>query len=207
MRPYHAAALLSFPFLLALAACKPDAGAPASEAPPAQRSGEASAPAPAPAPDGGAPAAQEAGDPATDAAFPTLQLATIDGRPYDLAERRGRWVVVNFWATWCKPCVKEMPELSALDAMREHIEVIGLAYDDSDPKDIEAFLRQHPVSYPIAIVDTFDPPKSFATPRGLPTTYLIAPDGKLVKKFMGPITAGDLETAIAEAGGPKAPAG
>ena len=113
-------------------------------------------------------------------------------------------MVVNFWATWCKPCVKEMPDLSALDAMREHIEVLGLAYDDSEPQDIRGFLQKHPVVYPIAIVDTYDSPKSFAIPRGLPTTYLIAPDGKVVKKFMGPITARDIEAAIAAAGGPKA---
>lgn len=150
------------------------------------------------------PAAEKPADRTVD--IPVLQVKTLDGADYALATHRGKWVVVNFWATWCKPCVKEMPELSALDAMREHVEVIGLAYDDSDPKDIQAFLRQHPVSYPIAIVDTFDPPKSFATPRGLPTTYLIAPNGKLAKKFMGPVTAGDIESAIAAAGGPKPPA-
>jgi hypothetical protein len=100
-----------------------------------------------------------------------------------------------------------MPDLSALDAMREHIEVLGLAYDDSDPRDIAAFLQKHPVSYPIAIVDTYDPPRAFATPRGLPTTYLIAPDGRMVKKFMGPITAAEIEGAIAAAGGPRPASG
>ncbi|KQY55150.1 TlpA disulfide reductase family protein [Lysobacter sp. Root494] len=206
MRLHHAA-LLSIPFALALAACKPTAEAPkpqqaAQPATGAPATGPATASNPAPQPAG------EAAKPAEtmDAEFPTLQLATLDGTPYDLAQHRGKWVVVNFWATWCKPCVKEMPELSALDAMREHIEVIGLAYDDSDPKDIQAFLRQHPVAYPVAIVDTYDPPRSFATPRGLPTTYLIGPDGKVVKKFMGPVTAGDIESVIAASGGPKPPA-
>lgn len=202
MRLHHAALLL-FPFALVLAACKPTTDAPRQQtAQPAPVAEPATPP-----PSGATPATEPVPPPeAMDAEFPTLQLAMIDGTPYDLAQHRGKWVVVNFWATWCKPCVKEMPELSALDAMREHIEVIGLAYDDSDPKDIQAFLRQHPVSYPIAIVDTFDPPKSFATPRGLPTTYLIAPDGKLAKKFMGPVTAGDIESAISAAGGPKPPA-
>ncbi len=184
---------------LALAACRPAGDAPAPDA--------AQTPAPPPAtPQQDAPATPADAPPA-DAEFPTLQLATIDGQQYDLAAHRGKWVVVNFWATWCKPCVKEMPDLSALDAMREHIDVLGLAYDDSDPKDIAAFLEAHPVVYPVAIVDTFDPPKSFATPRGLPTTYLIAPDGRLAKKFMGPITAADIEAAIAAAGGPKPAAG
>lgn len=192
MRLHHAA-LLSLPFALMLVACKPTQAPKPQEAAPAPATAQVAEPA-------------KAGE-AVDAEFPSLQLATINGAQYDLAQHRGKWVVVNFWATWCKPCVKEMPDLSALDAMREHIEVIGLAYDDSDPKDIAAFLQEHPVSYPIAIVDTFDPPKAFATPRGLPTTYLIAPDGKMAKKFMGPITAGEIESAIATAGGPKPKAG
>ena len=138
--------------------------------------------------------------------FPTLELTTLDGGQYDLAAHRGKWVVVNFWATWCKPCIKEMPELSALDAMREHVEVIGLAYDDITPADIRAFLQKRPVAYPIAIVDVYDPPKDFATPRGLPMTYLVGPDGRVAKKFLGPVTAKEIETAIAEKGGPEVPA-
>lgn len=137
---------------------------------------------------------------------PALKLATLDGAQYDLAAHRGKWVVVNFWATWCSPCLKEMPELSALDAMREHVEVIGLAYEDIAPADLQAFLKQHPVVYPVAIVDVYDPPKDFATPRGLPMTYLIAPDGKIAKQFLGPVTASEVEAAIAAAGGPKAAA-
>ncbi|MDQ3270143.1 MAG: TlpA family protein disulfide reductase [Pseudomonadota bacterium] len=138
------------------------------------------------------------------AGVPSLLIDTIDGKNYDLAARRGKWVVVNFWATWCAPCIKEMPELSALDAMHEHIEVVGLAYEDIDVAGIREFLQKHPVVYPIAIVDTYDPPADFDTPRGLPMTYLIGPDGKVAKKVLGPVTAEDIETAIAEAGGPAA---
>lgn len=137
-------------------------------------------------------------------AVPTLKLAAIDGKPYDLSAHRGKWVVVNFWATWCAPCLKEMPELSALDAMREHIEVVGLAYEEIEPKELQAFLTEHPVVYPIAIVDVYDPPKDFETPRGLPMTYLIAPDGKVAKRFLGPVTAKEIESAIAAAGESKA---
>ncbi len=136
--------------------------------------------------------------------IPTLRIATIDGKPYDLAAHRGNWVVVNFWATWCGPCLKEMPELSALDAMRENIDVIGLAYEDIEAADMQAFLKTHPVVYPVAIVDVYNPPADFATPRGLPMTYLIAPDGKVAKQFLGPVTAKDIEAAIATSGAAKA---
>ena len=109
---------------------------------------------------------------------------------------------MNFWATWCGPCLKERPELSALAAMREHVEVLGLAYEEIEPADLQAFLHQHPVVYPVAIVDVYDPPRDFATPRGLPMSYLIGPDGKVARQFLGPVTAKDIEAAIAAAGGP-----
>ncbi len=135
------------------------------------------------------------------AEVPQLELPTVDGGRYDLAAHRGKWVVVNFWATWCAPCLKEMPELSALHAMRQNIEVVGLAYEDIEPADMQAFLKERPVAYPIVILDTFDPPKDFATPRGLPMSYLIAPDGKVAKEFLGPVSAREIEQAIAAAGG------
>lgn len=135
------------------------------------------------------------------AEHPTLKLPTVDGKAYDLAEHRGKWVVVNFWATWCAPCLKEMPELSALHAMRNNIEVVGLAYEDIEPAEMQAFLKEHPVAYPIAIVDTYQPPADFAVPRGLPMSYLIGPDGKIAKQFLGPVEARDIEAAIAAAGG------
>ena len=128
---------------------------------------------------------------------PALRVATLDHGDYDLADHRDKWVVVNFWATWCAPCLKEMPELSALDAMNEHVEVIGLAYEDIDVAAMREFLASHPVVYPIAIVDVYAPPADFETPRGLPMTYLVAPGGKVAERFLGPVTAADIEQAIA----------
>jgi thiol-disulfide isomerase/thioredoxin len=191
--------VVSMLFALSLAACKPS-----TDTPPQQAAKPATPATPQPSLTAPAESVEPAEQEPADSTMPTLQIAALDGGQYDLAAHRGKWVVVNFWATWCKPCVKEMPELSALDAMREHIEVVGLAYDDTAPDDLRAFLKKHPVVYPIAIVDTYDPPKAFETPRGLPMTYLIAPDGRMVKKFMGPVTAKEIEGEIAKAGGPAA---
>lgn len=101
-------------------------------------------------------------DPATQqrmAQRPRLQGKTVIGKPYDLAAHRGKWVLVNVWATWCEPCLKEMPELSALYRRRRDVEVVGLAYEDSTPEEILTFLRSHPVAYPIILVDVSNPLK------------------------------------------------
>ncbi len=140
------------------------------------------------------------------ATVPTLQVKTLDGADYTLAAHRGKWVVVNFWATWCGPCLKEMPDLSALDKDNAHIDVIGLAYEDIEADELKAFLAERPVVYPVAILDVYNPPADFATPRGLPLTYLIAPDGKVARQFLGPVTGKEIEAAIAAAGGPAAKA-
>ncbi|SFW60856.1 TlpA family protein disulfide reductase [Luteibacter sp. UNCMF366Tsu5.1] len=135
---------------------------------------------------------------AATAATPELKVTTLDNKPFDLAAQRGKWVVVNYWATWCVPCIKEMPDISNYVKGHKDVVAIGLAFEDTDAKDIVAFLDKHPVAYPIAQVDVTAPPKDFDPPKGLPTTYLIAPDGHVAQRFVGPITAAKLDEAIAK---------
>ena len=144
-----------------------------------------------------------AGAQAEPAKMPTLSVKTLDGGTFDLAAERGKWVIVNFWATWCSPCIKEMPDISKFVASRSDVSAIGLAFGGEEIADVTGFLEKHPVKYPIANVPLESPPKDFGAPKGLPTTFLIAPDGSLAKKFTGPITAGELEKAIAAAGSKK----
>jgi len=134
---------------------------------------------------------------AVEAKKPVLALKTLDGKPFDLAAERGKWVIVNFWATWCSPCIKEMPDISKFVASRDDVRAIGLAFGGEELSDVTDFLKAHPVQYPIANVPLETPPKDFGAPKALPTTYLIAPDGSIAKKFTGPITTADLEKAIA----------
>lgn len=169
--------------LVLLAGCQP-AAEPAPEA----------APAPAPA------AAASDTAPAEAPTHPTLVVETLDHGTFDLSAQRGGWVVVNFWATWCKPCLKEIPDFSAFDAARDDVQVIGLAYEEIDEAAMREFLAKLPAGYPIALLDVYDPPADFETPRGLPMTYLIAPDGRVAKKFLGPVTSQELAAAITEAG-------
>jgi thiol-disulfide isomerase/thioredoxin len=106
-------------------------------------------------------------------------------------------VIVNYWATWCAPCLKELPDISAyVSAHKDTVAAVGLAFEDSDKADIEKYLKEHPISYPVAQIDVMEPPKDFDVPKGLPNTYLIAPDGHVAKVFLGPITPKDLDAVI-----------
>ncbi|MDE2156612.1 MAG: TlpA family protein disulfide reductase [Xanthomonadaceae bacterium] len=127
---------------------------------------------------------------------PTLHVTTLDGKTFDLGAQRGKWVIVNYWATWCGPCVKEMPDISRFVASHSNVTAIGLAFDDSKPAAIKAFLVHHPVVYPIAQVTLDNPVKDFDVPRGLPTSWVIDPDGKVAKGFLGPITIDELTRLI-----------
>lgn len=130
---------------------------------------------------------------------PTLVVETLDHGRFDLAEKRGQWVVVNFWATWCAPCLKEIPDLNALDARRADLAVIGLAYEEITPEAMRTFYAEKVrPEYPIAIVDVYKPPADFETPRGLPFTVLVAPDGVVVHQFLGPVTGVEIEAKINE---------
>jgi thiol-disulfide isomerase/thioredoxin len=138
---------------------------------------------------------------AATATKPTLSVTTLDGASFDLSKQSGKWVIVNFWATWCSPCLKELPDISKFVAThKDKVSAVGLAFEDSDKADIIAFLKQHPISYPVAQVDINEPPKDFDPPKGLPNTYVIAPDGHVAKAFMGPITEKDLDAVIAAPG-------
>ncbi|AKS40806.1 TlpA family protein disulfide reductase [Wenzhouxiangella marina] len=121
---------------------------------------------------------------------PTIafSLPDLDGRDHALDDYRGDWVVVNYWATWCAPCRKEIPDLSNLHDSRADITVLGLAFEDTEVEVFREFLVEYPATYPILLVDVYDPPSAFGAPRALPTTYLIDPDGRLAQTWIGPVT-------------------
>jgi len=125
-----------------------------------------------------------------------FSLPTLQGESVALSDFRGEWVVLNYWATWCAPCRKEIPELSALHSDRDDITVLGLAFEDTDISAFETFLADFHVTYPLLRVDVYAPPEPFGAPKVLPTTIVLDPAGRSVKTFLGPVTREDIEEFI-----------
>lgn len=123
-------------------------------------------------------------------------LQRLHGGELSLAELRGNWVVLNYWATWCAPCRKEIPDLSALHSAHEDIIVLGLAFEDTEIESFDEFLEEFKPSYPLLLVDVYAPPEPFGAPRVLPTTIILNPKGVPVKTFLGPVTREDIEWFI-----------
>lgn len=125
-----------------------------------------------------------------------FSLPRLGGGELALSDFRGQWVVINYWATWCAPCRKEIPELSELHEERQDVTVLGLAFEDLDASALAEFLTGFNLTYPVLLVDVYQPPEPFGAPRALPTTILLAPDGRSVKAFLGPVTRGAIEQFI-----------
>jgi thiol-disulfide isomerase/thioredoxin len=123
-------------------------------------------------------------------------LQRLHGEGVSLNEFRGKWVVLNYWATWCAPCRMEIPDLSELNKARDDIIVLGLAFEDTELENFDAFLEEFHPSYPILLVDVYAPPEPFGAPKVLPTTIILNPEGYPVKTFLGPVAREDLESFI-----------
>jgi len=123
-------------------------------------------------------------------------LPQLHGEAVSLGEFRSKWVVLNYWATWCAPCRKEIPDLSRLHEAREDIVVLGLAFEDTAPENFDEFLEEYQPSYRILLIDVYAPPEPFGAPKALPTTIILNPEGYPVKTFVGPVTGEDIESFI-----------
>jgi len=112
-------------------------------------------------------------------AAPALVLTTLDGRSFDLAQLKVKVVLVNYWATWCAPCRKEMPKLDAF-YKRYHdrgLEIIGISIDFDRDLDKARRVAQG-VSYPMAFAKSISD-DGFGIPKGVPITWIIDGDGKV----------------------------
>ncbi|HLS57406.1 MAG TPA: TlpA disulfide reductase family protein [Zeimonas sp.] len=128
-----------------------------------------------------------------------LTLPDAAGQPMSLAALRGQPTVVNFWATWCPPCVEEMPELSGLAAeFRERgVRIVGIGIDSAP--NIRQFSEKTPVSYPLLVAGTsgLELVRRLGNTAGaLPFTIVVAPDGRVAWRTLGRFKAPELRAAI-----------
>lgn len=128
--------------------------------------------------------------------MPTLDLPDLQGRQIALPTTYpGRPLLINVWASWCAPCVREMPELEAFSRQQgpNGIQVVGIALDD--PAAVRVFLRRVGVTYPI-LIDA-PGPRDAGVQLGnsagvLPYSVLVSPDGVLLKQRIGPFVPGEI---------------
>ncbi len=114
-----------------------------------------------------------------------FSLVDSTGRTHTLEQYKGKWVLVNFWATWCPPCLEEMPDLNALhEDKRNNLVVLGIAMDYRDRQTVLDFAEQMMVTFPIIFGDR-QIAAQIGTVSGLPTTYLYNPQGKVVAYNVG----------------------
>ena len=125
-------------------------------------------------------------------------LPDLDGKMHSLADYKGKWVIVNYWATWCPPCQEEIPDLVNFhDSHKDHDAVVlGINLEDVGEEQLESFVESFLISYPILRSEPLATTPLGPVP-GLPTTYIVAPDGSPVARQVGPVTSKQLEDYIA----------
>jgi cytochrome c biogenesis protein CcmG/thiol:disulfide interchange protein DsbE len=129
---------------------------------------------------------------------PTSSLPRLDGGGSgSLADYRGRWVLVNFWASWCIPCREEAPALEEFQQRHGDADFTVLGIDSRDLSgDGRAFVRRFGLSYPQLRDGNGAGAGDFGT-TGVPENYLVDPRGKVRLLFVGPISAEDLDDEVA----------
>ncbi len=131
---------------------------------------------------------------------PAASWTTLAGETQALESLRGHVVLLDFWATWCKPCIKSMPELDAMyrDYQKRGLVVVGISVDQGDDraKKVKKFLSKNPVAYPIVIDGAEHSSWEAFNVAALPTLYLIDREGRIVERWIGLVDPKDVRASV-----------
>lgn len=127
------------------------------------------------------------------AAIPPLTMKTIDGRTITNKDLAGKVTLINFWATWCAPCRAEIPDLVKLqEQYRDHLTIIGVVSEDGPADMIARFAADFKMNYPI-VMETPELTAAFPGIYALPTTFVVSPELKMMKKHLGQVRIAQIE--------------
>ena len=129
----------------------------------------------------------------------TFKLTDTKGNIFTEKNTRGKYLVVNFWATWCSPCLKEIPAfVEFYKENSEHVEILGLDFEPVNIELINEFVERFSINYPLILYTHINDSEytKFGEIVGMPTTLIYSPDGELLQTFMGEITIEDLKKYI-----------
>ena len=130
---------------------------------------------------------------------PPLKAVDLAGKPVTLADHAGKVVLVDFWATWCKPCVKSLPTIDRIASKwkDQGVVVLGVSIDEK-PALVAPFLKKKPVGYPMLLDDPKNPTWKAYNVRFIPALFLIDRSGNVVAHWRGEANAADIEAALAK---------
>ena len=126
-----------------------------------------------------------------------MPLTAVNGSKMNLDHYQGKWLVVNYWATWCPPCIVEMPELQSFhdENVDNNAMVVGINAENISRQRLTTFLDDYFITYPNFVAGPTQQSELGLIP-GLPTTFLVTPEGKVVARQVGPVTREMIEQFI-----------
>jgi thiol-disulfide isomerase/thioredoxin len=125
----------------------------------------------------------------------SFAMQDMQGKTQRLSDYRGKWVLVNFWATWCPPCQKEIPDLISLQNSHKDLVVIGIAMEYASGKLVADFAKKHGINYPIVLGNS-KIVGQIGELEALPTSYLYSPTGVQIASQAGAVTRESIESFI-----------
>ena len=112
------------------------------------------------------------------------------GKPIRLSDFRGKWVIINFWASWCGPCIKEIPELLSFQSSHPDTIILGINFEELDSQALNKAISEFKITYPVIPVRQGDTPLvPFEPIKGLPSTFFVTPKGEFIASHVGPVTS------------------